>query len=111
MKRFEEVVYEKQQKLFEKSKRIKAEVIFLLCLFILVFSSCSSETPEETRARIKSSLTTKDNNSSPRLIIVESGQGYRIYVDRNTKVMYVKTNSSFTPMIDEGGKPLRYSVR
>lgn len=48
--------------------------------------------------------------TEPRLIVVDDSMSYRIYVDKETKVMYLRTKQGYGEalcvMVDGDGKPL-----
>lgn len=76
-------------------KRITLVVLLLLTVF--TFCGCSSE-------------KTENDNSEERFYCAIGGANNRVYVDRETDVMYFYRKQGYsgglTVMVDENGKPL-----
>lgn len=86
-------------------RRIFYLLLILILPFCLIFTGCSSN------ENVYSSNYTANHSNKYRIIEVEC-VGASIYVDKQTRVMYlfvkVGYGAGLTVMLDENGKPLLY---
>lgn len=82
-----------------KTAMKKRIVILAVITASFLLTACEKHETEKTQ-----------NGTEPRLIVVDGSMSYRIYVDKETKVMYLRTKQGYGEalcvMVDADGKPL-----
>lgn len=78
---------------------MKKSIILAVAILAIMLSGCAPKTEKVEK-----------NNSNSRMIVIDETLSYRIYADKQTKVMYLCTKSgygeSLCVMVDEEGYPL-----
>ena len=77
---------------------MKKTIVILAIIIILLLTGCDTHSTEW------------DQQETARLYVTDHSNSYRIYVDKETKVMYLRTKQGYGEalcvMVDADGKPL-----
>lgn len=80
---------------------MKKMIVIIATITVLLFTGCDG-----------AHLTETDQQETSRLYVIDNSMSYRIYVDKETKVMYLRTKQgsgeALCVMVDADGKPLMW---
>lgn len=78
---------------------MKKMIVIIATITVLLFTGCDG-----------THITETDQQEIARLYVIDNSMSYRIYVDKETKVMYLRTKQgsgeALCVMVDANGKPL-----